>query len=202
MPEPVSDAAFELISACVHSLHFSFGAALNYPYAPAKLAEENPPPVIYRRLQAASPPPSRQGAAWQTGMTLDGRPFDPAGPTSRLADVRRDPGAPSLGTPEPETVVADQWFSIPRKKHTIAFPGTDSGRYLLSVDYWNPLQQSGAPVTEEVDYHVTQRIKWARRPQHDWVAVSFEAFWPPERDSTDLLIPIGPCPQDCVPGRS
>lgn len=198
MGQPISDAAFELISACVHSIHFSFGTALDYPYAPAKLAEQNPPDALFRRLQAVSPPPARGGAHWSTGMTLDGRPFDPDGPLARLADVRRDPGVPSLDLPEPETIVADEWFSVLRRRTPMSFPGPDSGQYLLSVDYWNPLQQSGDPVTEQVDYHVTHRVEWKRPPRDGWVAVSFDGFWPPERDSADIIVPIRPCGPDCV----
>src|SRR3954471_10571307 len=97
---PVSDAAFELLGACVHSLRFGFGGPLDYPYAPARLATENPPPALFRRLVAASPPPSRAGAPWQTGMTLDGRLFDPSDRSAELDKVRYDEGTASLDAPD------------------------------------------------------------------------------------------------------
>src|SRR5687768_17033227 len=105
MGQPSRDAVFELHGACVHSLRFSFYAPLDYPYAPAKVADENPPPVLFRRLQAVSPPPTRKGAAWHTGMTLDGKPFDPAGSRDRLVHVKHREGVDSLDAPEPENVV-------------------------------------------------------------------------------------------------
>jgi hypothetical protein len=37
---------------------------------------------------------------------------------------------------------------------------------------------------------------WKRVPS-DWIAVSFEAFWPPERYSADLIVPLGECDESC-----
>ncbi|MET0419027.1 MAG: hypothetical protein ABW022_23690 [Actinoplanes sp.] len=199
MGQPSRDAVFELHGACVHSLRFSFCAPLDYPYAPAKVADDNPPPALFRRLQAASPPPTRKGAPWQATMTLDGQPFDPTGPLDRLAEVKNEEGADSLDAPEPETVVLDWYFDVPRNRHTVAFPGEDEGRYLLSIPYWNPVTETGQTVTKEVDYFATHRVPWAKKPKSTWVALSFDNFWPTERDSADLLIPLTTCDPSCPP---
>lgn len=197
MSHPISAAVFELHGACVHSLRFSFGAPLDYPYAPAPVAEENPPPALFRRLQAVSPPPARKGAPWHAALTLDGEPFDPSGSRERLAEVRHREGVDHLDAPEPESVVLDWMFDIPRERQTVAFPGADEGSYLLSIPYWNPATGTGETVTKEVEYFATHRVEWGKRPEADWVAVSFEAFWPAERDSADVIIPLGSCDQHC-----
>src|SRR5689334_12039278 len=155
-----SDAAFELHGACKHSLRFSFAAPLDYPYAPAELAKDNPPPALFRRMQAASPPPTRQGAPWATGLTVDGRPFDPDGELGRLDKVQHPEGAVNLDSPAPETVVLDWTFEVPRDQHTVTMPGDDEGTFLLSVPYWNPAEAGGGSVTKTVDYYATHRVAW------------------------------------------
>ena len=197
MGQPISDAAFELRGACVHSLRFAFGAPLDYPYATAPLATDNPPPALFRRVQAVSPPPGRDGMPWRTGLTCDGVPFDPDGPRERLARVRCEQDIRSLDGPEPDKIVLDQWFSVPRNRRTMSFPGPDEGAYLLSVPYWSPAPAAGEATTKQVEYFATHRLEWASRPADDWVAVSFEAFWPPERDSAEVIIPLGACDDLC-----
>jgi hypothetical protein len=199
MSQAVSDAAFELLGACVHSLRFGFGAPIDYPYTPVPLATENTPPALFRRLQAASPPPTREGAPWPTGLTRNGEPFDPGDP-SDLDKVVRDEDAASLDVPAPGAIVLDRHFSLPRQHQKVAFPGPDRGRYVLSVAYWTPVPPSGEEVVKEVEYYDVFRMEWDKRPESDWVAVSFDAFWPPERDSADVLIPIGECDEGCQNG--
>jgi len=197
MSQPASDAAFEFVGACVHSLRFAFGAPIGYPHATARIAEGSPPPALYRRLQAVSPPPTREGAPWYEGLTLDGKPFDPDSPSDRLAEVRYDDGMASLDLPEPETVVLDQWFTVPRQQHVLSFSSSDSGGFLVSIDYWSGIPESAKETEKEVLYYDSYRMDWDRRPEGNWAAVSLEAFWPPERDSADLLIPIGECDESC-----
>jgi hypothetical protein len=201
MNQASSDAAFELRGACVHCLRFAFGAPVGYPHATAQIAENSPPPAMFRRLQAASPPPTREGAPWHEGLTLDGGPFRPDVSSYRLDEVRFGDGLASLDPPEPETVVLDQWFTVPRQRHVMAFPGEDHGRFLVSIDYWNAVPESVEEIEKEVQYYDTYRMDWDRRPEGDWVAVSFDAFWPPERDSADLLIPLGECDDECPPTK-
>ncbi|MEV4343000.1 hypothetical protein AB0J83_00775 [Actinoplanes sp. NPDC049596] len=196
MGQPTSDAAFELVGACVHSLRFAFGAPLQYPYAPP-LATDNPPPSIFRRLQAVSPPPGRGDGEWYEGMTLDDAPYVPKGVPARLEEVRHAEGIPSLNGADPDDVVLDRWFGVPRRKKTMAFPGPDRGKYLLSIGYWSPIPPGSVKTDCEVQYYDEYRMEWARRPEGEWVAVSFDAFYPPERDSADLIIPIGACDAEC-----
>jgi hypothetical protein len=128
---------------------------------------------------------------------LDGTPFDPTEPADRLAEVKHEEGIGGLDAPEPDTVVLDWYFDIPRSPRSVDFPGDDEGRYLLSIPYWNPATESGEPVTKHVDYSATHRIDWAKTPQSPWVAVSFDKFYPAERDSADILIPLGACDHLC-----
>ncbi|GAA0449377.1 hypothetical protein Ade02nite_58330 [Paractinoplanes deccanensis] len=196
MGQPTSDAAFELVGACVHSLRFAFGAPLRYPYAPT-ISEEHPPPAIFRRLQAVSPPPGRGGGEWYEGMTLDDKPFRPNGMPVRLDEVRHEEGIPSLDGADPDKVVLDSWFRVPRRAKKMFFPGPDRGRYLLSIGYWSPIPPGATETEREVAYYDEYRMNWSRRPEGQWVAVSFDAFYPPERDSADLIIPIGDCDDSC-----
>jgi len=199
MGQPSSDAAFELVGACIHSLRFAVGAPVGYPDAPAPFATENPPPALFRRVQVASPPPGREGKPWWTGMTLDGKPFEPDGWFDRLADVQHDDGIPSLDAADPDTVVLDRGISMPRRRHTMYFPGPDRGRYLCSIFYWTGIPPNADEGHAVVDYYDEYRMEWDRTPTDRWVAVSLDAFRPPERDSGDLIIPLGDCDELCPP---
>lgn len=194
---PLSDVAVELLGACVHGLRFAVGTPLGYPYAAAGIATTNPPPALFRRVLVASPPPPRDGEPWQTGMTLDDKPFEPDALSDRLAEVRLEEGIASLDVPDPERIVLDRRFSIPRQQGTMTFPGPDFGRYLLSVHYWNPVIPGGEDVTKHVEYHGTYRMEFDRPPTGDWIAVSIDDFWPAERDSADLIVPLRDCDGDC-----
>ena len=195
MSVPTRDAAFELIGACVHSLRFVFGAPLNYPDAVARFPERNPPPALFPRIVAASPPPDREGALWYAGLILDDEPFQPKECADRLAEVRYEDGIPALDMPEPDTIMLDQVLTVPRQDEPrdMRFPGSDRGRYVLSIDYWPSVRQGTDEYVESVDYYETFTLPWSRTPEGDWVAVSFEGFWPPERDSADLIIPLSEC---------
>jgi hypothetical protein len=195
MGQPISDAAVEILGACRHSLRFAFGAPIGYPYAAARFARDNPPPALFRRVQVAWPPPKREGAPWQTGLTTDSGDFDPDNPPKRLRDVRPPEGAISLGPPEPDTIVLDWWFSVPRARQTMTFPGADQDFTVLSVPYWNELQVA------HVEYFATHRLSFPAdrtdQKRGDWIAISFDAFWPPERDSADVIAHLGDCDVHC-----
>jgi hypothetical protein len=197
MSIPVSDVAVEIVGACVHALRFTVGTPLGYPYAAAGIATTNPPPALFRRVQVASPPPARDGEAWSVGMILDDKPFEPDALSERLAEVRLEEGVASLDVPDPEKIVLDRWFSVPRQTGTMTFPGADFGRYLLSVHYWNPAVAGGESVTKQVEYYGTYRMEFDRRPADEWIALSIDNFWPAERDSADLIIPLRECDEDC-----
>jgi hypothetical protein len=195
MSQPVSDAAVELLAACPHFLHFSFGTPVGYPYAAAQPDHDHPPQVLFRRVQVASPPPGRDGEAWHVGLESDKRPFNPKTFTGPLSLVRPQEGAISLDLPDPENILLDWWFSVPRDRQVMTFPGPDRDLCVSSVPYWSPAS-SGETVTRTVDYFVTHRLKWTTPPEKgSWIAISFDAFCPPERDSADLIARIGDC--DC-----
>src|SRR6185312_16357621 len=110
-----------------------------YPYAPAVLTDDNPPPALFRRVQAASPPPTRDGEPWHAVMTVDGEPFDPAAQRGRrggLARAEPEEGVNSLDTPEPDTIVLDQMFSMARGRWLMEFPGADRDHFICSILYW------------------------------------------------------------------
>ncbi|WP_127502451.1 hypothetical protein [Actinoplanes solisilvae] len=193
----LSDAVFKLDGACVHSLRFSFGAPLGYPSAPALPDGADSPPALFRRIQVASPPPTRGGEPWQNGMKLAGQPFEPGAGADKLAEVVCDEGIPSLDAANPETVVLDEWFRVEKQEATVDFPGEDHGRYLLAIGYWSPIPQGQPTAQKTVAYYGDRyEMEWTRPVAvGDWVAVSFDAFFPPERDSSDVIIPITEC--DC-----
>ena len=191
MGQPVSDAAVEILGACRHSLRFAFGAPVGYPYAAARVAQDNPPPALFRRVQVAEPPPDREGQPWQRGLWINNEPFDPDDPPEQLREVRPQEGAIALDRPKPENIVLDWWFSVPRRKQTMTFPGADRDFTVLSVPYWNDL------TTARVDYFATHRLDFTREPEGDWIAISFDAFWPPERDSADVIALLGKCDALC-----
>ncbi len=193
----VSDAFFEFAGACVHSIRFAFASQIDYPYATARLTDDNPPESLFRRVQIASPPPSRSGKAWQTGLTLNGVAFDPAGSKAHLNDVKFVAGIDNLDAPDPDTIVLDHWFELPRAPRTVSWSWDEPRPYLLSFPYWQPISGPGDTATRDVDYSAVLRLNWTKPPTASWVAVSFDAFWPPERDSAEVLIPLGACDSLC-----
>lgn len=197
MSQPSSDSAFEVFGACIHSLRIALGAPVGYPDAPAPFATDNPPDALFRRVTVASPPPGRQGRPWWAGMTLDGKPFQPNGWSDRLAEVQHDDGIPSLDAADPESVALDRILTMPRRRKTMNFPGEDIGRYLCSIFYWTGIPPNANEANVEVEYYDRYRLDWDRTPKDNWVAVSLDGFWPPERDSGDIIIPLGACDDQC-----
>ncbi|MDY7090606.1 MAG: hypothetical protein SYR96_36630 [Actinomycetota bacterium] len=134
-------------------------------------------------------------------MTLAGEPFRPNGASSleQLAAVGHETGIAGLDAADPETVVLDEWIRVERLEapKAVSFPGDDHGRYLVSIDYWSPVPDDQESVEKAVRYYGEYRMAWTQAPGDQWVAVSFDAFWPPERDSADLIIPIGACDSRC-----
>jgi hypothetical protein len=195
MGSAISDAAVEILGACRHSVRFAFGAPVGYPYAAGTFPRDNPPPALFRRVQVAWPPPQRQGQPWQTGLRTASGPFDPDDPPEQLRDVWAQEGALALGRPEPDSIVLDWYFSVPRTRQTMTFPGADQDSTVLSVPYWN------GPDTAHVEYFVTRRLEFPEELSDEkrgkWIAISFDAFWPPERDSADLIARLGECDALC-----
>jgi hypothetical protein len=195
MGEPISDAAVEILGVCRHSLRFAFGTPIRYPYAAAPFPRDNPPPALFRRVQVAWPPPDRDGHPWRTGLWTDKGPFDPDNPPGQLRDVRPKEGAIALDTPKPDTIVLDSWFSVPRLRQTMSLAGADQDIAVLSVPYWP------GPETAHVEYFATHRLKFPTEltdtARGTWVAISFDGFWPPERDSADLIARLDKCDSGC-----
>ena len=195
MGQPLSDAAVEILGACRHALRFAFGAPVGYPYAAARIASDNPPPALFRRVQVAWPPPERQGEPWQAGLRTSSGPFDPDNPPAQLSEVWAQDGAVALDEPNPDSIVLDWFFSVPRTRQTMSFPGPDQDFTVLSVPYWKGQQ------TANVEYFVTRRLAFPEELSDEqrgkWIAISFDAFWPPERDSADVIARLGECDALC-----
>jgi hypothetical protein len=195
MGSAISDAAVQVQGACRHSLRFAFGAPVGYPYAAALFPRDNPPPALFRRVQVAWPPPGRDGHPWQTGLWTGSGPFDPDDPPEHLRDVRPQEGAIALDLPKSDSIVLDSWFSVPRIRQTMSLAGADQDVAVLSVPYWP------GPETAHVDYFATHRMKFRTELTDtwcgEWIAISFDAFWPPERDSADLIARLSKCDSQC-----
>lgn len=191
--QPISDAAVELQGLCRHSLRFAFSAPIGLPYAAARLPQRNPPPALFRRIQVAAPPPGRDGAPWETGLVVGDGAFRPDGVSRPTVDAQE--GAVALDQPDPDTIVLDWWFRVPRlvQSMPMTLPGDGGPFCFLSVPYWHP--GGSEPVT--VDYYAEQRLPFAKEPRGDWIAISFDGFWPPERDSADLIARLGDCDALC-----
>lgn len=191
--QPISDAVVEIRGLCRHSLRFAFSAPIGLPYAAARLPQKNPPPALFRRVQVAAPPPRRDGAQWETGLVVGREAFHPDG-VSR-PDVEAQEGAVSLDQPDPDSIVLDWWFRVPRlaESKEITLPGDGGPFCFLSVPYWHP--GSDEPVT--IDYFAEKRLTFTSAPRGEWVAISFDAFWPPERDSADVIARLGECDSLC-----
>jgi hypothetical protein len=190
MGQPSRDSVVELLHACRHSLRFALGGPLGHPDAPAPPDEQFPPPALFERLMVVSPPPSRDGEHWRAGLTLGGRPFEPDPTSTRLAEVEHEAGIPSLDAADPGTIILDEVVTIERRPTKMSFPGPDEGRYLLSIGYWSVIPPGATHTIKEVQYYGEYERTWTREPEGDWVALSLDAFWPPERDSADLIIPL------------
>jgi hypothetical protein len=190
--QPISDAAVELRGLCRHSLRFAFSVPIGLPYTAARPPQKNPPPALFRRVLVAAPPPGRDGAPWETGLLVGDEAFLPDG-VSR-PQVEAQEGAVALDLPSPDNIVLDWWFRVPRldepKKMTLQ--GEGGPFCFLSVPYWHP-------AADEVDvtYFAEKRLEFTTVPRGDWIAISFDGFWPPERDSADVIARLDECDGLC-----
>jgi hypothetical protein len=73
----------------------------------------------------------------------------------------------------------------------MSFPGPDRDFTMLSVPYWK------GPDRADVDYFVIRRLDFTKERHGEWIAISFDAFWPPERDSADVIARLGECDALC-----
>ena len=128
-------------------------------------------------------------------------PFQPdvTSGADRLAAVKHEAGIASLDVAAPTSIVLDEWIRVQRveEPRTVTNPGADRGRFLLSIDYWNGIAEGEKSAQRDLRYYGEYRMPWSRVPEGRWVAVSFETFFPPERDSADMIIPLGACDARC-----
>jgi hypothetical protein len=199
--EGSKDGVLEALSADPERLRFRLGVQFRDLVWPA------PPqgsllPARYVRIQVASPPPRRvDGSEWEEGLRLSsGAAFDPRNPP---ADGRVSPlhGIAPLGQPRPKTIVLDRLLAVPAvpptqaltRTFTLAPPDPKSQPIsFLSVPYPAP-SIDGTPLrVAGVTYYAEDELAFDRpvdRPvDGDWIAVSLDRFFPPERDSADYII--------------
>jgi hypothetical protein len=204
--QAVSDAVLDVKRVCRHGVRFRYGAQLDLPaYSRLRpvLGGKKSLPTLYRLIQAASPPPNRpdkplDNRPWEYGFLVNNKePFDPNGGNWTPEQVSAQAGIPSLGQPEPETIVLNKWFTLPAVPDR-PFPmplrkGPQLG--FASVRY---LQLEGDKVG--VNYLGEYTCDWDRPlVAGNWVAISFDRFWPQERDSVDYIVQIRECTDEtCI----
>lgn len=210
MSHPSSDAVMDPVRACRHSLQFRLGVQFRLPdRAPPSL--ESLLPARYLRIQVASPPPRRiDGSRWQDGLrvhddTENGREFDASDPTWKQSGVFPLEGIAPLDQPPPETLVLDQWLAVRAVPPTAALtntftlmasslPSVGTTNHFLSVPYPAPVVDGKQLEVAGVTYYC-QEVLPLTRGAKDWIAVSFDRFWPPERASADYIIAVEACPE-------
>jgi hypothetical protein len=191
-----SNAVFDFQQICPHGVKVLFGVITPpgpQPRPWSRLA------AIYRPIQTASPPPARvDGSAWDSGILLkDGRPLQPSSPGAEWRDqgVRFVEDIASLDQPAPDTIVLTQWLALPANPVTRPFTDKVDPLGFLSASYPQPVLGADRVAHLEVDYNADFDLRWSRdlKPG-SWVAISFDRFWPPERESVEY---IGQVQKDC-----
>lgn len=198
MPHASSDALIDVLRIGRNGIRLKFGVRVaTLPQG----GSQKPLHAIYRRIQAASPPPTRDGRPWEVGIrvkggTEDGQPLRVAGGDDswRRHGVFHLEGIPSLDQPTPDTIVLDRWLAVPGvQAHptTFAFTNEVDQRGFLSVSYPQPpvgdagVTQVGVAYFEQYSLHWTGELSPGA-----WVAISFDRFWPPERYSADYIAQV------------
>ena len=196
------DAIFDFLQICRHGVKLVFAVR---PPADPKATAGNRLPAIYRRIQAATPPPERADhRPWASGILVangpeGGRPLRPEdgdeGWKNRGVGFVED--ITSLGLPDPATIVLDQWLTVPANPITWPFTDEIDPRGFLSASYPQPVTGAGGVAHVPVDYCEEYELAWSRPLPADsrWVAFSFDRFWPPERESVEY---IGWVEDDCA----
>jgi hypothetical protein len=156
----------------------------------------------------ASPPPRRvDGTLWKEGLVdSDGTPFDPGRPPADK-DVVPLGGIAPLGRPDPGTIVLDRWLAVPAVPPTRALTRTfamgtaDTAirpLSFLSVPYPDPSIDGTRLDVAGVAYYCEDKIKFDRPVDGEWIAVSLDRFFPPERASADYIVRVQPDPDPVV----
>ncbi len=207
MPLASSDAVIDVLRVGRDGVRFRVAVELHLPM----FHREGPPKEALPTrhdiwVQAASPPPTRDGDPWWDGVrvhdgTENGRPFKPTGLGPGQDDGWKRHGVfclegiPSLDEPGPGTVVLDQGLTVPFEwGRQIPFRREVDPRGFLSIPYPQP------PVGEDgvndvgVNYFCECTLRWRKRlTPGDWVAISFDRFTPPGRRSADYIAQVERC---------
>jgi hypothetical protein len=162
-------------------------------------------PARYVRVQVASPPPPRvDKTRWDEGLQDGGgRPFSPGRPpTDGVVNPLK--GIAPLTQPDPSTIVLDRWLALPAVSltraltRTFAFGSANPALTPLSFlsTFYPQLSINGTPITVAgVTYYAEKELVFDRPVDVDndgeWVAVSLERFFPPERPSADYIVNVG-----------
>jgi hypothetical protein len=195
MSHGVGDAIFDSLQICRDGVRFIFGIV---PPTNPQASPGNRLRAIYRRIQAASPPPDRvDGSAWESGICVGDdrkncRPLRPAdGDDSwKRLGVYYIEDIASLDQPKPGAIVLDQWLTVAVKPTTRPFSAKDRLGF-LSAFYPQPVMEGAGRTCVEVDYNATFDLKWSTPLEPgSWVAISFDRFWPPERESVEYIAQI------------
>ena len=95
----------------------------------------------------------------------------------------------SLGQPPPDTIKLDQWLTVPAGPAERQLTGEPERLGFISAPYPQPVPGAGGVADVQVDYNVeTELLPWSNPPEPgDWVAFSFDRFWPPERESVEFI---------------
>lgn len=202
MPQAGSDAVFDFLRVCPHDILFVF--AVRPPPSPQDARPERLR-ALYTRIQVASPPPQRVGAfPWEFGIRVkdkreeEGRPFDSAAADDswKQKGVFQVKGIPSLDQPDPGDILVDKWLTVRAAKDptTVEFNKDPDQRGFLSAWYPQPELDESGTAQVAVDYYGKFRIQWPKeRPLNSWLAISFDRFWPPERESVEYIAQVGEC---------
>ncbi|HEY6710521.1 MAG TPA: hypothetical protein VJB61_23370 [Actinomycetota bacterium] len=197
-----SEAIFDFLQICRHSVKLVFAVR---PPADPKTTAGDRLPAIYRRIQAATPPPERADQRpWASGILVadgseGGRPLRPEDGDEgwKKRGVKFVEDIASLGLPDPATIVLDQWLTVPANPITWPFSEEVDPRGFLSASYPQPVIGAGGVAHVPVDYREEYELSWSRPlpAGSRWVAFSFDRFWPPERESVEY---IGWVEEDCA----
>jgi hypothetical protein len=199
MPHAGSDAVFDFLRVCSHGVWFKFGVRTP---ASAQDAPPNRLRSLYARIQVASPPPSRvDKLPWEFGIrvndgTEEGQPLQvaPGDDSWKRDGVFQVNGIPSLDQPAPGEIVLDRWLTVPNNPTILEFNGQVDHLGFLSASYPQPELDDSGVARVPVDYYREYDIPWLRDlPVNNWVAISFDRFWPPERESVEYIAQIGNC---------
>jgi hypothetical protein len=203
MPHAGSDAVFDFLRVCAHDVLFILGVR---PPAASQGARPERLRALYTRVQVASPPPRRvDNLPWEFGIRvndpreLEGRPFDPAAADAswKQQGVFQVKGVPSLDQPDPGDILVDTWLTVSAAKEdltTLRFTKGLDQRGFLSAWYPQPELDERGEALVPVDYYGKYHLRWPRTlPRNSWLAISFDRFWPPERESVEYVAQVGDC---------